>query len=293
MEFRYWRGETKWELPSIDIESIEILAYIKFTKANVVLSPTNQTWWKKSAEVLPSLECSAGEVLQSRDHILQHLRLKYYELDGWLSNDDKLKLLPLKACIADKLIPAFRSLYWLDSNNFTEVSRSLFAQRCSYPKNFTYPKNQRDKYEEFIFLTQKLRTEDKNNIAEQLHKDAVQVINLLDTYLGDKNRYIFGSRASSVDAMLFSCLVLLLKLPLSSCKLQIHLKGKTNLCRYVTRILDEYFVDNIKDQKEGDTTKESTIDDDTDKYDWVLPVSVGAVAMVSYAVNIGLLQTAK
>jgi len=61
----------------------------------------------------------------------------------------------------------------------------------------------------------------------------------------------------------------------------------------VTRILDEYFVDNIKDQKEGDTTKESTIDDDTDKYDWVLPVSVGAVAMVSYAVNIGLLQTAK
>lgn len=289
MEFCYWAPDTSWGLPTIDISSLEILAYIKFSRANVKLTPTFKAWLNKREKQLPCLHTPDDSVLLSKDEIFQHLRLKYYSLDNWLNDEDKLKVLPLKTLIEEKVVTAINALLWLDSRNFTELTRSVYAKRCRYPLNFTYPQNARKALENNIMVKNNFLEEERNSITEKLHSSAVEVIDLIDEYIGSNKDYLFGKRPCSLDAQLFSCLAILLKAPLLSCKLQNHLKTKISTCQYIERILADHF---IEAKVPGDEAA-AIAHDDEDKYDWILPVSVAIIAMTSYAVNIGLFQATK
>ena len=80
------------------------------------------------------------------------------------------------------MIHDFRSIYpqvvvyfffqnavlWLDSRNFTELIRGVYARRCRYPLNFTYPQNFRQALEESIMIKNNFIEEERNALSEKV-----------------------------------------------------------------------------------------------------------------------------
>ena len=79
----------------------------------------------------------------------------------------------------------------------------------------------------------------------QVYKQAEECITMLSTKLGDKD-YFYGPTPCSLDAIVFAHLAPLLKAPLPSAALQNHLKACTNLNRFVSRILQRYFPQDLQ-----------------------------------------------
>lgn len=283
MELYCWPGLSKWGLPSFDIASLHLMTYVKFTNANVTLVPINKSWLSKKGRVLPCLNTPSGDDFHSEHDIIQYLKLKYYEPDTWLDAHAKLNIIPFISLIEDKLIPAVKASFWLDSQNYTETTRGLYARACQYPLNFTVPQRMHQELENYLRITKSFNDDEVPLMTEKLHGDAVSALNLFSEFLGDKN-YLFGKRPSSVDALLFSCLAPLFKIPLQSSKLKNHLKNCSNLSNYITRILQNHYTDEHKSEVE------SSGDEDEWRYDWVLPTCVATIAMLSYAINARLIQ---
>ena len=57
---------------------------------------------------------------------------------------------------------------WLDSSNYTDVIRPVFARNCRYPINFTEPKKIHDGIEEFLTISKHLNAESDEAIKMKL-----------------------------------------------------------------------------------------------------------------------------
>jgi len=313
MELLHWPSEKKWFLPSIDIESLELLAYIKFSSANVTTTPTFKSLVQERGRKLPCLCLAENETVVGNKAIINHLNLKHFNADTWLDEESINYSIVLKALIEDKLKPSVYATLWLDSSNYTDVIRPVFARNCRYPINFTESKKMHDQIDEFLSVSKHLTEENDEAVKLKLiSKEGVEVVKVISEFLGNKD-FLFGTQPCSVDALLFSCLAPLVKIPLSSGLVHNEVRKEQNLCQYVDRILQKYLKEqkkekiaapgeeksNTKDSKEEKTNSSSksttsstneNAEDDDYKFDWLLSVGVATVAMLSYAANAGLIH---
>lgn len=157
-------------------------------------------------------------------------------------------------------------MWWIDSKNFVEFSRPLYAKLLPFPLNFYYP-GQYEKHAKQLMVSLYPEEEDFSVIETavskldiiktgiicitgtlffgQVYRQAEECLSLLATKLGEKE-YFFGQSPSSLDAVVFAHLAPLLKAPLPSAALQNHLKACTNLTRFVGRILQRFFPKEVK-----------------------------------------------
>lgn len=73
-----------------------------------------------------------------------------------------------------------------------------------------------------------------------MFKEAEKCLNCLSNRLGDSH-FFFGQYPCSLDAAVYGCLAPLLKAPFPSSLLQNHLKASTNLVKFIVRISQRYF----------------------------------------------------
>lgn len=298
MELLYWPSENKWNLPSIDIESLNLLSYIKFSGANVKTTPTLKSLIQIKGRSLPCLCLPEDEMITSKNEIFQYLKLKHFDVDTCLSDEERSYRTVISALIEDKLIPAVQAILWLDASNYSEVVRPVFARNCRYPINFTEGKKIHDRLNKFVTISKALEGLEDEVKIKKLQGEASEVIKTISAYLQDRT-FLFGQKPSSIDALLFSCLAPLLKMPLFRRGVLLNEVRKTpNLVQYVDRILAKYYKEErnpdeipAKDEKQPNTqsssnTQASEFDDF--KYDWILSVTVATIAMASYAINSGL-----
>jgi len=302
MELYCWPVLSRWGLPSLDIESLQVLTYIKLTGAtNITVQQTQHTWFNKSARCLPCLNTTglhdvdtddnsdAADYIYGCENIIQHLNTCDLNLDLRLDVVQHNNVLPLTALVMEKLYPAVLATLWLDAANFKGVTVGMYAKSCRYPFNFVMPHHLHDKAKRFVkeFKRIGVMGEDGGGQhVEPLQCDGASMLNMLSEYLGDKD-YFFGKTPSSLDALLFSMLLPVLKLPLVNKKLQNHLRACPNLCEYVTRIYQKCFPDMIESY-----TADHAVETERHEwmYDWLFPLTVASMAMVSYAANAGLLH---
>ena len=121
-------------------------------------------------------------------------------------------------------------------------------------------------------------------------------MNLLSTRLGE-SEYFFGSFPTTLDAIVYSYLAPILKIPLPNAALQNHLKGCTNLENFVTRISVKYFEDEYKSFEKQKSTKCSEpmkTDSESDfphkTRNQILAGLFATVAMLTYAISNGILE---
>merc|ERR1719234_645627 len=136
-------------------------------------------------------------------------------------------------------------------------------------------------------LTQMYQNYNKNNVNElekYLNKNAFECLNVLEKKLGD-NDYFFGATPSTMDAVIYGYLGLLLKAPLVSTGLQNHLNScekLKNLCFRIEKLFPKY-----DEQKPASSSGKPPIV----KREQLLTLVATVAAMVTYVMTSGVMTS--
>uniref|UniRef100_A0A8C4MKG3 Metaxin-1 n=1 Tax=Equus asinus TaxID=9793 RepID=A0A8C4MKG3_EQUAS len=289
MELFCWSGG--WGLPSVDLDSLAVLTYARFTGAPLKVHKITNPWRSPSG-TLPALRTSHGEVISVPHKIITHLRKEKYNADYDLSARQGADTLAFMSLLEEKLLPVLIHTFWVDTKNYVEVTRKWYAEAMPFPLNFFLPgRMQRQYMERLQLLCGEHRPENEEELEKELYQEARECLTLLSQRLGSQ-KFFFGDAPASLDAFVFSYLALLLQAKLPSGKLQAHLRGLHNLCAYCTHILSLYFpwdgagVPPPRQTPAGPETEEEPYR----RRNQILSVLAGLAAMVGYALLSGIVS---
>ncbi|XP_077600430.1 metaxin-3-like isoform X1 [Stigmatopora nigra] len=237
MELRCWGGD--WDLPSVHIESLIVLAYAKFSGAKVTISTIDWTWKTLTATV-PELVCGDTSVKEP-SQILNFLRKQRFNADYELSARQGADTMAYIALLEEKLQPALLHTFWLDAENYANLTRPWFASRSPFPLNFLVPSRHANMARSRILLTKGDAPLCRiTEVEGKLYSDAKECLNLLSYRLGAAN-YFFGNLPTSLDAFVFGFVAPLHKAQLPNSPLKSHLRQLENLTHFCDNILADYF----------------------------------------------------
>nr|XP_004667302.2 metaxin-1 [Jaculus jaculus] len=289
MELFCWSGA--WGLPSVDLDSLAVLTYARFTGAPLKVHKISNPWRSPSG-ALPALQTSQGEVISVPHKIITHLRKEKYNADYDLSARQGADTLAFMSLLEEKLLPVLIHTFWVDPKNYVEVTRKWYAEAMPFPLNFFLPgRMQRQHMERLQLLCGQHEADSEEELEKELYQEARECLTLLSQRLGSQ-KFFFGDAPASLDAFVFSHLALLLQAKLPSGKLQTHLRGLPNLCAYCAHILSLYFP---WDGAEVPPPRQTPAGPDTEEEPYrrrtqVLSVLAGLAAMVGYALLSGIIS---
>ncbi|XP_018023910.1 metaxin-1 [Hyalella azteca] len=237
MELHVWEGDSSYGLPSMDLESLQIMMYVKFSGAPVKIIKSMSPAHAPSRN-LPVLSCPSGN-LNKFSAITAHLRRKNFSCDHELTRKQCSDVLAYQQLIEEKLFPAFVYLWWVEPRSYQEIIHKWYYSRMRFPYKLWVPSNRHNAYKAFIESIVD-EPDDEVAVETELLKRGQECLTLLSVRLGDKG-FFFGSSPSSLDAILAPYLALLLKVDLRVPALQNHLRQCPNLTAYVSRALATCF----------------------------------------------------
>lgn len=151
------------------------------------------------------------------------------------------------ALLEEKLLPAILHTFWVDSDNYSSVTRPWYASRTPFPLRFYLPgKMSRVALNRILVTKGQPPLYSMNEVEAQIYKDAKECLNLLSNRLGT-SPFFFGDMPTTLDAFVFGFLAPLYKARLLKVQLQEHLKQLPNLCDFCDHILCVYFTEHAED----------------------------------------------
>ncbi|KAG1957094.1 metaxin-3 isoform X2 [Pimephales promelas] len=234
-----WGGD--WDLPSVHTDCLVVLAYAKFAGAELAVKSVDWTWRTITASV-PRLYYE-GSTVTEPTQILNFLRKQSFNADYELTAKQGADTMAYIALLEEKLLPALLHTFWVDAENYANLTRPWFTSHSPFPLNFFVPGRQAN-----LALSRILLTKAESpllNITEvegKIYSEAKECLNLLSHRLGNL-RFFFGDTPTSLDAFVFGHIAPLIKAPLPSGQLQKHLNQLDNLCQFCNTILKKYFTD--------------------------------------------------
>ncbi|XP_053557334.1 metaxin-3 isoform X2 [Bombina bombina] len=240
MELRCWGGD--WGLPSVHPESLVVLAYARFAGAPLKVNPVDYTWASPKG-IVPIL-ISEENVITHPAKILTFFRKQKYNADYVLSAKEGSDTLAYIALLEEKLLPALLHTFWVDTENYSNVTRPWYASRTPFPLNYYLPgKLSREAVNRILVTKGQPPLCSLNEVEAQIYKDAKECLNLLSNRLGT-SQFFFGTLPTSLDAYVFGFVAPLYKVHLPKVHLQEHLKQLSNLCQFCDNIIGSYFMQN-------------------------------------------------
>ncbi|XP_008417048.1 metaxin-3 isoform X1 [Poecilia reticulata] len=237
MELRCWGGD--WGLPSVHTDSLVVLAYAKFSGAKLSVSPVDWTWKTLTASV-PELVCG-DTVVEEPTQILNFLRKQRFNADYELTARQGADTMAYIALLEEKLRPALLHTFWVDAENYSNLTRPWFASRSPFPLNFFIPSRLANAALARILVTRGEGLLHRiSEVEGKIYSDAKECLNLLSYRLGTAD-YFFDNSPTSLDAFAFGFLAPLHKADLASSPLQSHLRQLDNLTRFCDNILAAHF----------------------------------------------------
>ncbi|MFH4978053.1 hypothetical protein AB6A40_004762 [Gnathostoma spinigerum] len=224
-------------LPSIDTRCLQFAACAKFCAAPVTVIPSVSAWKSPNGEypvfTVPDNNSTVSSKITDFSKFTEFLRMTAQDviLDVHLTSSEKSEIDAFAALMQHKFYPAQLHLLWCDKWNYSTVTSRWFASHLSFPYGLYYLESRRKRAAAYVAARKRTETE--------LITDAIGVINLLSLKLGD-NKYFYGDKPSSLDALIFGYLAPMVKLPLPSDRLQQHILACPNLIRFVESIISIY-----------------------------------------------------
>ncbi|KAJ7380240.1 metaxin 1 [Desmophyllum pertusum] len=287
MEVLSWSGD--WNLPSIDISCLEVLAYAKFAGCPLRVNQCNNPRKSPIGE-FPVLQ-SGEDVLTTSSKIMDYLREKNFNADYQLTAKQGADTLAFVSLVHSKLYPAISFTFWMDDKNYTKFTRPWYAHRLPFPLNYFVPGriSRQTRYQ----ISEGMYSEETDDVLEnKLFKDALECLKLLSTML-DGKEFFFGDSPTTLDAVVFAHLAVIWKAPLPNNKLFNYLQGYDNLCMFCGRILQRYFPQAQQEEQQQPSQSSSAQDDtvdSTEKRNKWLALGFAGLAMTLYALFSGLVQ---
>uniref|UniRef100_A0A3Q2CYE8 Metaxin n=1 Tax=Cyprinodon variegatus TaxID=28743 RepID=A0A3Q2CYE8_CYPVA len=216
MELRCWGAD--WGLPSVHTDSLIVLVRL----------------------FLPELVCG-DSVVQEPTQILNFLRKQRFNADYELTARQGADTMAFIALLEEKLRPALLHTFWVDAENYSNLTRPWFASHSPFPLNFFIPGRLANIALDRILLTKGEGLLHRiTGVEGKIYSDAKECLNLISYRLGTAN-YFFDNSPSSLDAFVFGFLAPLHKADLTSSPLQSHLRQLDNLTRFCDNILAAHF----------------------------------------------------
>ncbi|KAF7996218.1 hypothetical protein HCN44_001850 [Aphidius gifuensis] len=277
-----WKGD--WGLPSIDIQCLQVLAYAKFSDVPLTIREINNPF-RTPRGLLPVLRYD-NKSLDSPDDIIQFFRKMNYTCDDSLTPKQCADIVSYDHMLKESLYPAMQYIWWIDQKNFTELMRPWYAKAIPFPLNFYYP----SQYEKQAQAMMESLYPNEESMTQKC-------ITLLSNRLGDDSDYFFGTKPTYLDAIVYSYLAPLLKLPLPNSSLQNHLKACTNLVKFISKISQRYFeqdYQNYEKIKAKEQPKNNCDDVDIEfphkRRNQFIAGFIATLAMISYALFTGIVE---
>lgn len=285
MELHVWCGEAKYGLPSMDLKSLQMLAYVKFSGAPVNIVKSSNPF-KSPTGQLPVFKCSEG-AFSEFSQVTTFLRKQNFSCDYELSPKQCSEVVAYEHLLVERLYPALMYLWWVEPKSYYDVIHKWYYSSIPFPYKFWYPRRYHKGYCELIGSIFD-DPDDSQLIETELLKHAQECLTMLSNRLGDRE-YFFGRSPSAIDALIFSYLALLLKVDLKVPVLQNHVKACPNLSRYVSKAIQRFFP---SESQRGTDNRDSPAKDDVPHKGRNLLLSglVAFSAMFGYAIAAGLVQ---
>ncbi|EDV24392.1 uncharacterized protein TRIADDRAFT_56159 [Trichoplax adhaerens] len=159
------------------------------------------------------------------------------DLEEGLDGKVRADILAFTTLVETKLKPAVLYLSWVDSENFTKVSRKWYANVLPFPLNYVVPGKLHRQANSYVEASYNL---DEKAIGIQVLNTAKCCIDLLADRLGELN-FFCGNRPTSLDAIVYAYLAIICKIQLHNNILKPHLQRYPNLINLVDRIHRNYF----------------------------------------------------
>ncbi|XP_053611415.1 metaxin-1 isoform X2 [Plodia interpunctella] len=295
IELDIWRGE--WGLASFDLECLKVLTYMKFIGVPVRVREANNPFFTPKGR-LPVMR-DGRTVLTCFEEVVDHLKSLHYSTDVHLNTMQAAEASAFTQYLRDKLYPAFQYAWWVDEKNYAELTRPAYARALRVPFNFYYPSRYQSAAKEMIDALYGEHTALKD-IEKTIYNEAEKCLKTLSDRLGE-SEYFFGNRPSSFDATVFAYLAPLVKAPFPNATLSNHVKGISNLSRFVARIqqknfrhvTDEYNRLNAKKHSTGTQSEREAANFPNQTRNKVLAALFAALAMTGYALANGMFQDLK
>ncbi|KAI1301897.1 Vacuolar protein sorting-associated protein 45 [Halotydeus destructor] len=282
MELDIWPGD--WGLPSIDTSCLQVLAYTRFCGVPLKVNCANSSWF---SDARPVFRHRTTKLTRLSD-VVNHLQKENYSADFNLSKKDISDIGAYTSMLQAKLEPVIQYLWFLDDRNYTELTRPWMASKLKFPSNYIVPGQlQRNAQAN---LEAQYGDIEKPVMENAVFKEAQKCLTVLSERLGT-NEFFIGKQPTSFDAIVFSYLAPLVKVPFpSSNHLQHHIKASDNLMSFVSRILRKYFPTVTASEPQQAETGNSDADFPNKKRDIICSGLFATLAMLSYGYAIGLIR---
>lgn len=170
---------------------------------------------------------------------------------------------------------------WLDDKNYRERTRGIYAQISRFPLNYFVPNYLRNLAIDYVDSIYPPKNR-KEFFDIELIEKAKEVLKLLSDKLADSKYFSDLTVPNELDALIFGYLAVISKLELPNLNnLQQFILEQKNLTKYVDRILNEYFPEQIElDKNKLNESKDLKIDN-FEKSSWKSIFFVGLLAISS------------
>lgn len=121
-------------------DSLIVLAYVKFSGAKLAVKSIDWTWRTITASV-PQLHYE-GSTVTEPTQILNFLRKQRFNADYELTAKQGADTMAYIALLEEKLRPALMHTFWVDAENYANLTRPWFTSHSPFPLNFFVPGRQ-------------------------------------------------------------------------------------------------------------------------------------------------------
>jgi len=230
-----------WDLPSIDLRCLTVMAYVRFTGAPIQF--TNCQGPKSLVENdLPVYVAPGGEQVKgSAQCIIQYLRSNHITADFDLSPASCADVIAYGHMLERKILPGLLYAFWIDKKNYDSFTRPWYAASLPFYNRWFIPLRMQSKAQGRIFSLFDLERISEDELESKVYENAKDGLTILSNKLGD-NEYLLGSSPTSLDAIVFGYVATVAKIPFPNAPLHQHLVNKCpNLVDYMERIINVYF----------------------------------------------------
>lgn len=228
-------------LASVEPHSLQVLTYLKISQATPAVT-VNATGipWPTASSSFPILRQGSKVIASRAEDIIAYIKEQGFNTDTHLSDQQQTEVVAFTALLEDRLLPAILYSRWLDSQNYLECTRRHHSRLIHFPLSLLYLSWRHHAVQHDV-----MRGSPPEHTVEQVGSEllakAVDCLSLLSARLGE-NEYFFGERPSSLDAVLYGYLEVVLQSPLpSGNSLQTRLHSHTNLQRYCEALRRKHF----------------------------------------------------
>jgi len=233
-----WGGG--WGLPSLDPDSIQCLAAVRFAGVPAKVVECNNPWKSPNGSI-PFFKKKDEKYLYTSGDIASYLRSKNYSSDYGLTTKQCAEVFAYVQYINEALHPALQYFLWADETNFNEVIRPFYGRKLPWVYKMWYPERLKKRACKLLSTIYPDSVMKPSVCEPYVLLKARSCVTYLSDKLGTNEFFTSLNLPTTIDAVIFSYLAIFIKVPLPNNPIREFIKSTPNLERYIARISLRYF----------------------------------------------------